>query len=151
MADAGVALTVLPATDLFLMGREFDHAIPRGVTDACAMINHGANCCISSNNILNPFTPLGDCSLMRMANLYANIAQRGTEEELAQCFEMLSSRPADLLGRENYPVSIGGAADLVVCDAQTPAEAVATVAPALLGLKRGLRIFTREMPVLRRP
>lgn len=151
MADAGVALTVLPATDLFLMGREFDHAVPRGVTDACAMINHGANCCISSNNILNPFTPLGDCSLMRMANLYANVAQRGTDKELAQCFEMLSSRPANLLGRESYEVAIGGAADLVVWDAQTPAEAVATVAPALFGLKRGLRTFTREMPVLHRP
>ena len=32
--DAGVAVTVLPATDLFLMGREHDHNVPRGVTPA---------------------------------------------------------------------------------------------------------------------
>lgn len=151
MADVGVALTVLPATDLFLMGREHDHAVPRGVTDACAMIGHGANCCLSSNNILNPFTPLGDCSLMRMANLHANVAQRGTEEDLIQCFEMLSSRPAALLGREDYALRIGGRADLVIWDAKTPAETVATVAPALFGVKRGRRSFTREIPVLHRP
>jgi cytosine/creatinine deaminase len=151
MADVGVALTVLPATDLFLMGREFDHAVPRGVTDACAMIGHGTNCCLSSNNILNPFTPLGDCSLMRMANLHANVAQRGTDADLAQCFEMLSSRPAALLGREGYALAVGGAADLVVWDATSPSEAVATVAPALFGVKRGRRTFTREIPVLHRP
>ena len=151
MADVGVALTVLPATDLFLMGREVDHAVPRGVADACAMIGHGANCCISSNNILNPFTPLGDCQLMRMANLYANVSQRGTDEELTQCFEMLSSRPADLLGRQGYAVEAGGAADLVVWDAASPAEAVAVVAPALYGFKRGQRTFTRDLPVLHRP
>jgi len=31
LADAGVAVTVLPATDLFLMGRAHDHNVPRGV------------------------------------------------------------------------------------------------------------------------
>ncbi len=31
LADAGVAVTVLPATDLFLMGRGHDHDVPRGV------------------------------------------------------------------------------------------------------------------------
>ena len=32
LAAAGVAVTVLPATDLFLMGRDRDHNVPRGVT-----------------------------------------------------------------------------------------------------------------------
>ena len=35
MADAGVALTVLPATDLFLMGRGHEQNVPRGVTPSC--------------------------------------------------------------------------------------------------------------------
>src|SRR5690606_19368198 len=34
LVDAGVAVTVLPATDLFLMGRGHDHNVPRGVTPA---------------------------------------------------------------------------------------------------------------------
>ena len=33
-ADAGIAVTVLPATDLFLMGRDQDHNVRRGVADA---------------------------------------------------------------------------------------------------------------------
>jgi cytosine/creatinine deaminase len=34
LADTGVAVTVLPTTDLFLMGRNRDHSVVRGVADA---------------------------------------------------------------------------------------------------------------------
>ena len=30
---------------------------------------------VATNNVLNPFTPFGDASLLRMANLYANVCQ----------------------------------------------------------------------------
>jgi cytosine/creatinine deaminase len=79
LADAGVAVTVLPATDLFLMGRGYSHNIPRGVTPAHRLANLGVTCSLATNNVLNPFTPFGDCSLIRMANLYANTAHAGTE------------------------------------------------------------------------
>ncbi|MCH7476728.1 MAG: amidohydrolase family protein, partial [SAR324 cluster bacterium] len=59
LADVGVTVTVLPATDLFVMGRHLDHNIIRGVTDANVLIGHGVNCCLSTNNVLNPFTPFG--------------------------------------------------------------------------------------------
>ena len=102
LADAGVTVTVLPATDLFVMGRHQDHTVMRGVADANALMTAGADCCLSSNNILNPFTPFGDGSLLRIANLYANTVQRGSEAELAQCFEMLTASPAKLLGRAEH-------------------------------------------------
>src|SRR6202045_2163460 len=62
LAEAGVALTVLPATDLYLMGRNHthDHNRPRGVVPAHKLLHHGVNCLLSSNNVLNPFTPFGD-------------------------------------------------------------------------------------------
>src|SRR5947199_6523652 len=47
MADSGIAVTVLPATDLFLMGRDRDHAVVRGVADANFRCAHGVNCSLS--------------------------------------------------------------------------------------------------------
>lgn len=41
LAEAGVAATVLPATDLLPMGRAHDHNVPRGVTPAHRMAAHG--------------------------------------------------------------------------------------------------------------
>jgi len=151
LADAGIAVTALPATDLFLMGRHQQHSVMRGVAPAHLLLRHGVNCSISSNNILNPFTPYGDGSLIRMANLYANVCQASLPEDLAECFEMLTRRSARLLGLEDYGLAVGRPADIVVFDCTGAADAVARIAPPLLGFKRGRRSFTRNRAELHRP
>jgi len=151
LADSGVAVSVLPATDLYTSGRHLEHSVIRGVADANALVAHGANCSIATNNVLNPFTPYGDCSLVRIANLYANVVQRGTEQDLAECFAMLSDRPARMLRRTDYGIAVGNPADLIIWNAEAPAEVVATVAQPTMGFKRGRRVFTREIPALHRP
>jgi cytosine deaminase len=151
LADSGVAVSVLPATDLFTSGRHLEHNVIRGVADANALLAEGANCSIATNNVLNPFTPYGDCSLVRIANLYANVVQRGTEHDLAECFSMLTERPARIMRRSDYGIAVGHPADFVVWNAKTPAEVVATVAQPVMGFKRGRRVFTHELPTLHRP
>jgi cytosine deaminase len=151
LARSGVAVTVLPTTDLFTSGRHLEHSVIRGVADAHALVAQGANCSIATNNVLNPFTPYGDCSLVRIANLYANVVQRGTVEDLTECFAMLTHRPARIMHRSDYGVSVGNPADLVVWNAGTPAEVIATVAQPLVAFKRGRRTLTRETPTLHRP
>jgi cytosine/creatinine deaminase len=153
LAGAGVALTVLPSTDLFLMGRhhKHDHNITRGVVPAHKLIHHGVNCALSSNNVLNPFTPFGDCSLMRMANLYANIAHVGKRTDMGACFDMITRRPAQIMRLKDYGVAAGNAADLVVLDAAEPEMAVAELVPVLYAFKRGRRTFTRTPAQLHRP
>jgi cytosine deaminase len=141
LADTGVAVTVLPATDLFLMGRDHDHDVPRGVTAAHRLLDHGVVCSIASNNILNPFTPFGDCSLIRMANLYANVAQIGRPAELASCLDMVTTLPAKLMNLRNYGIAVGNPADLVVLDCTDRAAAVAEIVRPLFGMKHGRRTF----------
>jgi len=151
LAASGVAVSVLPATDLFNNGRHMEHSVMRGVADANALIAQGANCSISTNNVMNPFTPFGDCSLVRIANMYANVVQRGTEGDLTECFAMLTDRAARILRRGDYGIAAGNPADLVVWNAKTPAEIIATVAQPLMGFKRGRRLFVREMAKLLQP
>jgi cytosine deaminase len=151
LADAGVAVTVLPATDLFLMGRGIEHSVPRGVAPAHRLAQAGVNCSLSTNNVLNPFTPFGDCSLLRMANLYANVAQLGAREAIAGCFDFITHRPARLLGLEDYGIAVGRQADLVVLDCADRFAAVAQLPAPLYGFKRGRLTFSRAPAVLHRP
>jgi cytosine deaminase len=152
LAEAGVALTVLPATELYLMGRNHthDHNQPRAVVPVHKLLRHGVNCSLSSNNVLNPFTPYGDCSLIRMANLYANVCQVGSNTDLRECFAMITRRPAELLRLRDYGVAVGKFADLVVLDAVEPAMAVAELAPVLYAFKRGRMTVSREPARLHR-
>ncbi|MGE0845269.1 MAG: amidohydrolase family protein [Flavobacteriaceae bacterium] len=151
MADSGVALTVLPATDLFLVGRDRDHLHPRAVAPAHRAWRRGVTCSVSTNNVLNPFTPFGDCSLIRMANLYANVAQLGSLEDLRLCFDLVTSQPARLMNLSDYGIAAGRPADLVVVDAQSAAMAIAELAPPLFALKNGRRTFSRAPAVLHAP
>jgi cytosine deaminase len=151
LANAGVAVTILPSTDLYLMGRSHDHAVPRGVVSAEPLREAGVTCSISTNNVLNPFTPYGDGSLVRMANLYANVCHVSRPADLAGCLDMITNAAARLLRLGDYGLEVGGPADLVCLDARSPAEAVSTLAQPLWGLKRGRRSFTRDRAILHPP
>ena len=137
LTDTGIAVTVLPATDLFLMGRDQDHSVRRGVADANLLLDHGVNCSLSTNNILNPATPYGDCSLVRMANLYANVLQLDRPAQLRQCFDMLTERSARLLNLKDYGFTPGHPADIVILDAETPEQAIAEISRPVACFKNG--------------
>jgi cytosine deaminase len=151
LGASGVSLAVLPATDIFNSGQHMEHSVMRGVTDANTLIENGANCTIATNNVLNAFTPYGDCSLTRIVNLYANIVQRYGPRDLGVCFEMVTDRAARLMRLADYGIAVGNAADLVVWDEKSPADVIAKCALPLAGFKRGRKLFARELPTLIRP
>jgi cytosine deaminase len=151
IADAGVAVTVLPATDLYMMGRDQHHSVRRGVADASMLVENSVNCSISSNNILNPFTPMGDGNLIRIANLQANVCQIGEAHRLRECFAMLTDRSARLMNLKDYGIAVGNPADIVVFDATTPEQVIAEVRAPLIAFKRGKLTVTRPRAVLHRP
>jgi cytosine deaminase len=151
LADIGIAVTVLPATDLYLMGRDQNHNVRRGVADANFLVEHGVNCSLSTNNVLNPATPYGDCSLIRMANLHANVLQIAGATRLRECFAMLTDRSARLLNLRDYGPAVGNPADIVIIDAQSPEQAVAEIRQPLAVYKRGRRTVIRHPPELVRP
>jgi cytosine deaminase len=151
MADVGVALTVLPSTDLFLMGGNAERNVPRGVAPVHRIREHGVLCALSTNNVLNPFTPFGDCSMIRMANLYANIAQIGTASGHRACLDHVTADAARLMRLIDYGIRPGNPADLVVLDCRTAEDAVREIAMPLYGFKNGRRTFTRLPPQLHEP
>ena len=150
LAEAGVAVTVLPSTDLYLMGRDATHLVPRGVAPAHRLAEAGVVCSVATNNVLNPFTPFGDCSLLRMANLYANVAQVGPEG-FGACLDLVTTLPARLMNLRDYGTAPGCLADLVVLGAPTAADALAGIAEPVMGYKAGRRTFSRPAAELHRP
>jgi cytosine deaminase len=63
-----------PATDLLRMGRGRNHSIPRGAAPPHRLLDLGVNCSLATDNVLNPFTPFGDGSRLRIAHPFANAA-----------------------------------------------------------------------------
>ncbi|MET4385194.1 cytosine deaminase [Bradyrhizobium sp. F1.4.3] len=150
LAKAGVAVTVLPATDLYLMGREATHNTPRGLTLAHKLAGDGIVCSVATNNVLNPFTPFGDASLLRMANFYANVAHASVSD-FDTCLDLVTELPARLMNLNDYGIKLGNPADLVVLDTQDSRFAIAELPDIVMGFKSGRQTFERQRPTLFSP
>src|SRR3954471_7991824 len=150
LARAGVAVTVLPATDLYLMGRDATHNSPRGLTAAHKLVEKGVLCSVATNNVLNPFTPFGDASLLRMANFYANVAHAAVSEFDA-CLDLVTQLPARLMNLRDYGIAPGNPADIIVLDTTSGKNAIAELPDVLMGFKNGRQVFERKSAVLMRP
>ncbi|MCA1432447.1 amidohydrolase family protein [Bradyrhizobium sp. BRP20] len=147
LARSGVAVTVLPATDLYLMGREATHNAPRGLTLAHKLAGDGVLCSVATNNVLNPFTPFGDASLLRMANFYANVAHASVSD-FDTCLDLVTELPARLMNLADYGIEVGNPADLIVLDTRDSRLAIAELPDVLMGFKRGRQTFARPRPTL---
>lgn len=150
LSDAGIALTVLPATDLFLSGRAYKALVPRGVAPAHLLAECGVVTSIATNNVLNPFTPYGDASLVRMANLYANVAQLSRDDDMALVFSMVSASAARLMCKP-HGLSIGGEATIVLLDCAGPVDAVREIARVIGGWKNGKQSFWNGFSIISWP
>lgn len=151
LAEAGVQVTCLPSTDLFLMGRDVFHNKPRGLAPLAHLHACGVTCSVSTNNVGNPFTPYGDASLVRQANLFANVSQMGTVPQLLQCLAWVSSASARLLRLKDYGLLPGCRADFIVFDAPSPAAVIAEISAPVMGFKGGRQTFSRPVGTLLRP
>jgi cytosine/creatinine deaminase len=150
LARSGVAVTGLPATDVYLMGREATHHAPRGLALLHKLVDRGVCCSIATNNVLNPFTPFGDASLLRMANFYANVAQV-SPAEFDRCIDLVTVLPARLMNLKDYGLSPGKPANFIVIEAEGPTSALAEIADVAMAFRNGEQTLSRRPAELFHP
>lgn len=150
LTQAGIAVVALPATDLFLLGRDADRNVPRSVAPLDRLAASGVRVAVATNNVMNPFTPYGDANVLRMANLYANLAHLAAPADLNRCFAMVTDQAAAVIGASRS-LTVGGPADIVVIETPDPATAVRTLAPVRAGWRAGKQTFLTPAGRLTRP
>jgi len=147
--EAGVHAMSLPATESHVKGRDDPRRTWRGVTRIGELREAGLNVSLSTNNIVNPFTPYGHPDLLRQALVAAMTAHLGNVEQMAWLLDLVTVNPARALGLSDYGLDGGCRADLVVLDAATPAQAITEQAEKLWVCKNG-RIVVRNSRVTER-
>ena len=127
----------LPATELHVKGRSMAPGTWRGVTRIGELCAAGVNVSVSTNNVVNPFTPYGHPDLLRQSLITAMVAHLGNLEQMAWLLDLVTVNPARALGLADYGLTAGCHADLVVLDAASPAQAITEQAEKLWVLKAG--------------
>jgi cytosine deaminase len=150
LAATGVGVIALPTTDLYLMGRRDDVNVRRGLTPLRRLLAAGVPVAIASNNIRNPFTPVGTADLADLTFLTAVAGHMGTARELRALLGTITVHPARLLRLPDYGLAPGCRADLVVWDCARPEDAVTMLPPRSLVLKAGRVTIEHERRVRER-
>lgn len=133
VAEANVSVVTLPHTNLYLQGRQFPQAMPRGLTPIKALRDAGANVAAGADNVQDPFNPLGNCDPLQTAALLVLTAHLAPAEAVAMC----STNTRLALAREAVDVLPGYTADLVALPAASVREAVAFAPPRSLVIREG--------------
>jgi len=137
LVAARIGVIALPTTDLYLMGRGDDVNVRRGITPIRKLLDAGVAVALATNNVRNPFTPVGTADLADLPFLATVAAHMGTAREMRMLLETITVHPARMLRLPDYGLAPGCRANLVVWDCETPEDAVATPPPRILTVKDG--------------
>lgn len=137
LKKAGITILALPATDLYMMGREDTHNVRRGVAPIDRLAESGVKVGLATNNVQNLFTPFGDGDVLKICTLLAQVLQLGTKASHQLCLEMATSKAAEAIGIHDYGIAVGKVADLVLLGVDSVSEAIATAPIDRTTIKRG--------------
>ncbi|MGX7418517.1 amidohydrolase family protein [Carnobacterium gallinarum] len=137
IAEAGISVMALPATDLHLGARNDTSNVRRAVTPIRKLRDGGVNMCIATNNIRNAFTPYGNGDILQTAMLAIPVGHLGGADDLPTVLPMITENPAKALGLTNYGISVGNQADLVLLDTFVKHDAIIDIPERLYVIKNG--------------
>jgi cytosine deaminase len=137
LAAARIGVISLPLTDLYLMGRQDERNARRGLTPIRRLLEAGVPVALASNNIRNPFTPIGTADPAHLAFVGAVAAHMGTRDLMRDLVATITSHPARILNLRDYGWAVGCRADLVVWECERAEEIVMALPARRLVVKAG--------------
>jgi cytosine/creatinine deaminase len=143
VAKAGINIISLPAVNLMLQG----HTEPmmRGLVPIKKLLAHNVTVAVGSDNVRDPFQPLGNYDLLWQANLAVHAAHLTSPSQRKTAVELVTAQPAKILGLENYGLEVGCQADMVILDAYDVDSALAMMAPRLRVYKAGKLVYKQDI------
>ena len=121
VAEAGISVVALPHTNLFLQGREHQHAMPRALTAVKALTSAGVNLCAGADNLQDPFNPMGRADPLETAALMVMAAHLLPQA----AFDTVSGCARGALVGSGRRIAPGQPGELVAIPAATVREAIA--------------------------
>lgn len=138
LAEAGVAVVPLPATDMHLGGRGDTINARRGIAPVRELWAAGVTTAYSSNNVRNAFTPYGNADMLDIGLFLAQTSHLSGPDDLARVLDMATGQAASVIGiADRYGLRVGCDADLVVLSACRVADILLDRPDRCYVIKRG--------------
>ncbi len=133
LADAGVAVVVLPQTNLYLQGRDQRVAPPRGLTAVRSLLDAGVVVAAGADNVRDPFCAMGRLDALETAALLVMTAHLTADEAWSACTE--GGRA--VLGLPPVSLVPGSPAEVLAVEGESLTDAMAGAGERRIVIHRG--------------
>ncbi len=138
-AVAGISVTVLPHTNLYLQGREHVSNIPRAIAPISTLRKHGVIVAAGADNLQDPFNVVGRGDPMETASLLVMASHQSVHD----AFKLVSEHASHVVHRQSQSIAVGQPANLVAIPATTVRESIAMGPPDRIVVYGGV-VMTEE-------
>lgn len=136
-----------PLINLTLQGRTDTYPKRRGLTRVKELWQNRVNVSLGSDCIQDPWYSLGTGNLLEVAATAVHACQMTGREELAACYNMITTNGAKTLKlSENYGVTVGKPANLIALEAQSAIDAIQKRATVCHVISRGKYLVSTTPP-----
>jgi cytosine deaminase len=129
LAALEISIIANPATNLMLQGRLDSEPRRRGIARVKELLAGGVNVGSGQDCVADAFYPFGMADQLQVALLLAHAAQLSAPDEIPLALSAVGASAARAMNLDGYGVYPGARGDLVVLDAESPAEALRLQAP----------------------
>lgn len=144
MLEAEVAAIPNPLINIVLQGRHDTYPKRRGMTRVKEMLAMGITVGFGQDCVLDPWYSLGTADMLDVAFMGLHVAQMTSPAEMVQCFSMVTTENAKIMGLQDYGLHVGAKASMVVLDAGNPIEALRLRPDRLCVISAGKIISSKE-------
>ncbi len=145
---AEINIITNPVTNLMLQGRLDKQPIRRGLTRVKELLSRGINMAYGQDCIKDTFYPFGRADMLEVGLITAHAAHMSIPYEIRTVFNMPLENSAKILELDDYGISEGKRADIVVLDADNEIDAIRTQADRLFVIRKGKIMASTKREVI---
>ena len=145
---ADMSIITNPFANANLQNRRDGYPRRRGHTRVDELLEAGVNVCIGSDDIMDPWYPMGKGSPLAGANLLLNYAQISGYAQVPLLIDMITVNAARMMHIDGYGIAEGNPANMVILDVDSEFDAIRLTAEALYVIRKG-KVISRTMPAKR--
>jgi cytosine deaminase len=124
LVEARINICTNTPVNLVIQGRESGHPLRRGIARVKDLLEAGVNVTCGQDDLQNMFYPFGNMDMLSVANFVAHAAHMSSEQEIKEAFDMPRYRAARTLQLDDYGLTEGSEANLVLFQANSAADAL---------------------------
>ncbi|MDR2226273.1 MAG: cytosine deaminase [Providencia sp.] len=136
-----------PLVNIHLQGRFDTYPKRRGITRVKEMLAADINVCFGHDDVFDPWYPLGTANMLQVLHMGLHVCQLMGYQQINDGLKLISEYSARTLNLQDYGVSEGKRASLLILPAENGFDAVRRQVPVRYSIRDGREIANTQPAV----